>query len=107
MLSKKKDKVLYYARCVAVVAGIAHLILMTLCANGPELAPLTVFFVDYPAIGWGHWIAGGDADSAVDLVVAAIICSFVYPAILYYLFKLLWMFVQRRADKRAEISPNG
>lgn len=99
MLFRNKNKALRVAQWVAIVLGVAHFILMMCFQNGPELAPLVVDFVDYPGFGFASLFMLLGIGTNAAAVVAIIFCSFLYPLVLYYLFKLVWMLVsQSHAD---------
>lgn len=101
----KNDRAIRYARGTAIAIGVAHFALMLFFYNGPELAPLVVCWVDFPVYWLISVIARSGCDDRVALIGSMVICSFIYPAILYSLFKLVWRLSTRRRIKCS--IPNG
>lgn len=48
MSNNRLQRIIKYARWTAVAIGLGHFVLMLFFLNGPELAPIVVYMVDFP-----------------------------------------------------------
>lgn len=69
-------------------------------ANGPELAPVMVVWVDFPVVMVITCFFDG-LEETTALVTSAVIASVIYPLVLYKLFKLAVENWPRRKKKTA------
>lgn len=89
-----RNRIDTWARLIAVAIGVLHFVLMMCFLTGPELAPLGVYLVDYPA----YWLLApliGESRETALLLASAAVCSILYPLTLYYLFKFVIRMIRR------------
>lgn len=83
--ASRRSKASRYAVFIAVAFGLIHFIVLMFFALGPELAPLMVTFIDLPGVCIVELFGIPEHPGAV---IAVIICSILYPAILFFPIRL-------------------